>query len=136
MPLPTRHKLLIIDDDPLVLKTVTELLRAAGHSVLAAPGGHDGLAQAKAERPDLILLDYQMPEMNGLAVLERLKDDSATRGIPVVALTSGSAEDANRLIRAGCIGFIPKPFEAGSLPRLVGQFLNETVARIPRPERH
>jgi len=125
-------KILVIDDDPLVLKTLVELLQVHGHSVLAAPGGPQGLALAHAERPELILLDYHMPEMNGLAVVERLKGDAATRSIPVVALTSGTADDANRLIRAGCIGFIPKPFEAGTLPGLITGFLRATVARDRR----
>jgi CheY-like chemotaxis protein len=73
-----------------------------------------------------------MPEMDGLAVVEALKSDPATRGIPVVAFTSGSAAEANRLVRAGCIGFIPKPFEPGSLPQLVAGFLRATVARDRR----
>jgi CheY-like chemotaxis protein len=77
----------------------------------------------------LILVDYHMPEMDGLAVVEALKCDAVTRGIPVVAFTSGTAAEANRLVRAGCIGFIPKPFEPGSLPGLVAQFLRATVAR-------
>lgn len=77
----------------------------------------------------MILVDYHMPEMDGLAVVEALKSDAVTRGIPVVAFTSGTAAEANRLVRAGCIGFIPKPFEPGSLPALVAQFLRATVAR-------
>jgi CheY-like chemotaxis protein/nitrogen-specific signal transduction histidine kinase len=129
-PIPTtRSTILVIDDDPVVLTTIVQLLRTDGYWVLAAPGGPEGLAQAKAESPDLILLDYRMPGMDGLAVLERLRSDAATRSIPVVALTSGTADDANRLVRAGCIGYIPKPFEAGSLPRLIAQFLKATIAR-------
>ena len=62
----------------------------------------------------------------------QLKADEATRAIPVVAFTAGTAEDANRLIRAGCIGFIPKPFDAGTLPRLIAGFLRATVARDRR----
>jgi len=66
----------------------------------------------RTERPDLILVDYHMPAMDGLAVAERLRADETTRRIPVVALTSSTAEDANKLVAAGCIGFIPKPFDA------------------------
>jgi two-component system, cell cycle response regulator DivK len=73
--------------------------------------------------------------MDGIAVLEQLRGDPVTRSIPVVAMTSGTAEDANRLIHAGCIGYIPKPFEAGSFPRLIAQFLKATSARDPRPAR-
>ena len=126
------YTILVIDDDALVLSTFTELLRAHGHRVLEATNGRDGLELTRAERPDLILVDYHMPEMDGLAVLGALKSDARTRGIPVVAFTSGTAAEANQLIRAGCIGFIPKPFEPGTLPRLVAEFLRATVARDRR----
>lgn len=124
-----RFTILVIDDDDLVLDTLTELLSAHGHRVLPAPTGRDGLALARAEHPDLILVDYHMPEMDGLAVVKGLKGDTATRHIPVVAFTSGTSADANRLVKAGCIGFIPKPFEPGTLPELVDDFLRATVAR-------
>ena len=58
--------------------------------------------------------------------------DAATRNIPVVAFTSGTSADANRLVKAGCIGFIPKPFEPGTLPELVADFLKVTAARDRR----
>ncbi len=102
--------ILVIDDDALVLSTLAELLRAHGHLVIHAAKGRDGLDLTRAERPDLILLDHHMPDMDGLAVLDALKSDAVTRSIPVVvAFTSGTAAEANRLVKAGCIGFIPKP---------------------------
>jgi CheY-like chemotaxis protein len=67
--------------------------------------------------------------MNGPAVVERLKADAGTWRIPVVARTSGTAEHAKELSRAGCIGFIPKPFELATFRRLVAEFLNATVGR-------
>src|SRR3989475_824117 len=108
---PAPFTILVIDDDLDILETITDLLAMDGHRALATSGGADGLTQARSERPDLILVDYHMPVMDGLAVVERLKADAATRQIPVVALTGGTAEHANKLSRAGCIGFIPKPFD-------------------------
>jgi CheY-like chemotaxis protein len=118
-----------------VLSTFTELLRAHGYRVLEATSGRAGLEATRTARPDLILVDYHMPEMNGLAVVEALKSDAATRSVPVVAFTSGTAAEANRLVRAGCIGFIPKPFDPGTLPGLGAQFLRATVARDRRVTR-
>lgn len=125
-------RILVIDDDDLVLSTLVDLLAAHGHAVISAKGGRHGLARAQAQRPDLILVDYHMPEMDGLAVVEALKSDRTTRSIPVVAFTSGTAADANRLVKGGCIGFIPKPFEPGTMPALVADFLKATVARDRR----
>ena len=121
--------ILVIDDDPLLLEMASELLASDGHRPLTALSGRDGIAQAQAERPDLVLLDYHMPEMDGLAVIEKLRADPTTRRIPVVALTSATAAHANALVRAGCIGFIPKPFTPTEFLRLIVEFLHVTIAR-------
>jgi len=122
--------ILVIDDDPMIRQVLTDVLATKGHQVLVAADGEEGLARAHAERrPDLILLDYHMPGLDGPGVLDRLKGDPATRRIPVVALTSGTAADANVLSRAGAIGFIPKPFVSEELLRLVNEILSATVGR-------
>ena len=127
--------ILVIDDDPLILEMATELLAEKGHRALSALGGSEGLTQARAERPDLILLDYHMPRIDGLAVVQRLKADAVTRRIPVVALTSGTGDQANALIRAGCIGFIPKPFEPAEFLQIVSEILDATAGRRQHPGR-
>ena len=113
----------------MVRDTLAEILQGAGHRALLAANGEDGLTMVQAVRPDLILLDYAMPGMNGLEVVNRLRADPETRGIPIVALTSATAIVANELSRAGCVGFIPKPFEPDELRRLIAEFLKATVGR-------
>jgi CheY-like chemotaxis protein len=87
---------------------------------------------ARAVHADLILLDYHMPGMDGLAVLQQLKADETTRRTPVVSMTSSTAEDANALSRAGCVGFIPKPFDPTEFLRLVDE-LRKAIAGRSRP---
>lgn len=114
----------VMDDEDMVREMVTELLQTDGHRVLTAASGEDGLVMVRAVRPDLILVDYHMPKMNGLSVVQQLKADASTRHIPIVALTSASAAEANELGRAGCIAFIPKPFEPQEFRQLVAGILN------------
>jgi len=126
--------ILVIDDDEAFLEIVRELLARAGYTVLTAASGPDGLARARSDRPDLILVDYHMPVMTGLMVVQQLKADEATQRIPVLSLTAGTAEQANELSLAGCIGFIPKPFVAEEFLRLVADVLNATIGRKGRGE--
>jgi CheY-like chemotaxis protein len=125
------YTILVIDDDRSLRETVGELLRNAGHRVLLASSGEAGLAVVQMTVPDLILLDYYMPGMNGLEVVARLKVNPVTHRIPVVAVTVASAEHADALSRAGCVGVIAKPFEPTKFLRLVEDILNATVGRSP-----
>jgi CheY-like chemotaxis protein len=115
--------ILVIDDDPALLELASELLSGDGHRVLVASSGEDALVMVRAIRPDLILLDYFMPKINGVAVIERLKADTATRGIPVVAITSGTAADAKKLSQAGSVA---------SHPEALGLRISRVIADIER----
>ena len=126
---PEAFTILVIDDDPQVLEVATDLLSNSGYRALVASSGQDALAMMQAIRPDLILLDYHMPDIDGVTVIWQLRVDEATRRIPVIALTAGTAEDANKLSRAGSIGVILKPFESGEFLRFVADVLNATVGR-------
>lgn len=103
-------KVLIIEDNPANMTLATFLLQSAGHSVLAATDAETGLTLARAEQPDLVLMDIQLPGMDGLEATGLLKADVATHDIPVVALTALAMKgDEERIRAAGCDGYIAKP---------------------------
>jgi two-component system cell cycle response regulator DivK len=103
-------KVLIIEDNPANMTLATFLLQSAGHVVLAATDAETGLTLARAEQPDLVLMDIQLPRMDGLQATALLKGDEATRDIPVVALTALAMKgDEARIRAAGCDGYIAKP---------------------------
>jgi len=103
-------RILVIEDNPANLKLATLLLRNAGHTVLAAVDAEMGLTIARGERPDLILMDIQLPEMDGLTATALLKQDPVTAGIPVIAVTAmAMTADRQKTKDAGCDGYISKP---------------------------
>jgi two-component system cell cycle response regulator DivK len=103
-------KVLIIEDNRTNMTLATFLLKSAGYTVLSATDAEAGLALAHAEQPDLILMDIQLPGMDGLEATTLLKQDAATRAIPVIALTALAMKgDEERILAAGCDGYIAKP---------------------------
>ena len=103
-------KVLVVEDNPANMTLSTFLLESVGHSVLKATDAENGLALARAEQPDLILMDIQLPGMDGLRATAQLKGDGATRDIPVIALTALAMKgDEERIRAAGCDGYIAKP---------------------------
>ncbi len=102
--------ILIVEDNAANLKLATFLLQSAGHLVLSANDAEAGLAIARLDHPDLILMDIQLPGMDGLEATAQLKADEATRAIPVIALTALAMKgDEERIRAAGCDGYIAKP---------------------------
>ena len=103
-------RVLVVEDNATNLKLAVLLLETAGHRAITAPNAEAGLALARAERPDLILMDIQLPGMDGLQATALLKQDEATRKIPVIALTALAMKgDEARIRAAGCDGYIAKP---------------------------
>jgi two-component system cell cycle response regulator DivK len=103
-------RVLIVEDNPANMSLATFLLQSAGYSVLSATDAEAGLTLAREQRPDLILMDIQLPGMDGLTATMQLKGDDATRAIPVVALTALAMKgDEERIRAAGCDGYIAKP---------------------------
>ena len=101
---------LVIEDNPANMTLAVFLLQSAGHTVLTAVNAEAGLTMARTERPALILMDIQLPGMDGLQATAVLKSEEATRGIPVIALTALAMKgDEERIRAAGCDGYIAKP---------------------------
>ena len=102
--------ILIVEDNPANMTLAAFLLQSAGHTVLSATDAETGLTLARAEKPALILMDIQLPGMDGLEATALLKRDAATGSIPVIALTALAMKgDEERIRAAGCDGYIAKP---------------------------
>ena len=103
-------KVLIIEDNPANMTLATFLLENAGHTVLSAIDAETGITIARAEQPDLVLMDIQLPGMDGLEATAVLKRNPATASIPVIALTALAMKgDEERIRAAGCDGYVAKP---------------------------
>ncbi len=108
--------LLIVDDLPLNIRLLTQVLRDVGYRLLFATNGADALDIARAEQPDLILLDINMPEMDGYEVCKRLKSRHSTRRIPIIFLTArGEEEDETYGLELGAVDYISKPLRINSV---------------------
>ena len=101
---------LVVEDNPANMTLAIFLLQSVGHRVLSATDAEAGLTLARDEQPQLILMDIQLPGMDGLEATLQLKRDNATRAIPVIALTALAMKgDEERIRAAGCDGYIGKP---------------------------
>lgn len=122
--LQKKKDILLVEDDPKNLKLVKDLLEACGYSVIVANNGREGLEIAKTSLPDLILMDVQLPGIDGLEATKRLKADEKTRIIPIIALTAYAMEgDKERIRRAGCDEYVPKPINIIEFLKKVEAFL-------------
>ncbi len=120
-------KVLIVEDNPANMKLAVFLLQSAGHTVVSAQDAEAGLTLARDEQPDLILMDIQLPGMDGLEATVQLKRDTVTRAIPVIALTALAMNgDEERIRVAGCDNYIAKPMR-------YRDFLATVAAQLSRP---
>ncbi len=117
--------ILIVEDDPKSLVLIRDLLQVSGYSTIEATDGQQGVELAKASKPDLILMDVQMPVMDGLEATRILKADATTSNIPVLALTSYAMKgDEERILEAGCDGYLAKPYNIQELLKEVAKYLS------------
>jgi two-component system phosphate regulon response regulator PhoB len=122
---------LLVDDDPDILRLLTMTLRPEGYRLLSASDGNAALEIARAERPDLLLLDWNMPGRNGLEVCHALRDESDPdlRDVPVVLLTAqGAAEDTAAGFAAGVTDYVTKPFKPAHIRARVHAWLGRKRA--------
>ena len=120
--------ILVVEDNAANLKLAAFLLESAGHTVISARDAEAGLTLARSEHPALILMDIQLPGMDGLVATGLLKADEATRGIPVIALTALAMKgDEERIRAAGCDGYIAKPLSYKEFLDTVSSHLENRV---------
>lgn len=126
-------RILIIEDNAANMKLACLLLGSAGHEVLRAVDAETGLTLARTGQPDLILMDIQLPGMDGLAATALLKQDATTAAIPVIALTAmAMKEDQEKTQAAGCDAYIAKPLRYQELYAVINTLLVRTVPPATR----
>ncbi|MDZ5455821.1 response regulator [Azohydromonas lata] len=117
-------RVLIVEDNPQNLKLARLVLSKAGFEVLEAMDGEQGLRMAREQRPDLVLMDIQMPRMDGLTAIELLRKDPATAQLKIVVLSALAMRgDRERILGAGCNAYLAKPFEYKELVATVSKLL-------------
>ena len=118
------HLILVVEDNEQNLKLLRDVLEYAGYDVRTARTAEDGLTLAVSEPPDLVLMDLQLPGIDGIEALRRLRESPQTAGIPVVAVTAQAMkEDRERVLRAGFTGYLEKPISVRAFPDQVRRFL-------------
>ena len=117
-------KVLIVEDNELNMKLFHDLLDAQGYETLQTREGLQALTLAREHRPDLILMDIQLPEVSGLEVTKWLKDDADLKSIPVVAVTAFAMKgDEERIREGGCEAYLSKPISVGKFIETIRHFL-------------
>ena len=117
---------LIVEDNELNMKLFHDLLDAQGYRTLQTRSGVDALSLARKHRPNLILMDIQLPEVSGLEVTKWLKDDEELRNIPVIAVTAFAMKgDEERIRQGGCEAYVSKPISIGAFLETVRRYLGE-----------
>lgn len=117
-------RILCVEDNPQNMRLVRKILMSAGYEVLEASNGRSGMEVVERERPNLVLMDVNLPDIDGLEATTLLKAQSHLSHIPIIALTANAMHgDRERCIEAGCNGYVPKPITKNELLNTVAHFL-------------
>jgi CheY-like chemotaxis protein len=132
------HKVLFIEDSPANAEIITYRLRRLGLEALKASDGYVGLEVAAQHEPDLILLDYMLPGMNGEEIMKRLREIPVMAETPVVMVTADCSAERERMAMAlGCAGFLCKPVTSTRLEQMLRNILgDDAIQSRPRPKRN
>jgi CheY-like chemotaxis protein len=130
------ESLLIVDDNAANLKLARVILTSEGYEVRTAGDAEEALAAVRDHAPALILMDIQLPGMDGLELTRRLKADPKTRGIAILALTAYAMKgDEERMLTAGCDGYVAKPIDRQRLIQQIAQMVTRSKSRhVDRPD--
>jgi CheY-like chemotaxis protein len=117
--------ILVVEDNDRNLKLLRDVLEYAGYEVRTARTAEDGITSAVSKPPDLVLMDLQLPGIDGIEALHRLRESHRTAGIPVVAVTAQAMkQDRERVLQAGFNGYVEKPISVRAFPDQVRRFLS------------
>jgi two-component system, cell cycle response regulator DivK len=120
----SQSRILVVEDNPKNLKLVRDVLTYSGYEVIEATSGEDGVRLAGEASPDLILMDLQLPGIDGAEALRRIRASEVNPDVPVVAVTAFAMhEDRERAFEAGFVGYVEKPISVRGLPQQVRDFL-------------
>ena len=129
-----KPRILLVDDEPSIVKIVGKRLEVEGFDVLVAVDGQDALVKARAAHPDLIILDVMLPKLNGYEVCKALKQDARYQKIPIVLFTAKAQEKDEKLgMECGANGYVPKPFSAQELLEKVRALIEASSPAAPHP---
>jgi two-component system, cell cycle response regulator DivK len=118
-------RILVVEDQPDNRQIIRDMLADTGYEIVEAENGEEALAAIAKQRPDLILMDIQLPVMDGYAATRRIKTDPALKSIPVIAVTSYALSGEEKKAReAGCDDYVPKPYSPRQLLAKIRQYLS------------
>ena len=119
-------RVLIVDDNPTNLKLVAYLVRAQGYDVDTAGDAESALAALASRRPDVVLMDLQLPGIDGLELTRRIKADPHTKDIAIIAVTAYAMKgDREKALDAGCDDYVTKPIDTRALPGIIAKYVRE-----------
>ena len=119
------HKVMIVEDNELNMKLFHDLLESRGYDIIETRDGMEALKMARSERPDLILMDIQLPEVSGLEVTKWIKEDDDLKSIPIIAVTAFAMKgDEEKIREGGCEAYIAKPISVQTFLDTVAKFLH------------